>query len=448
MCSFIFYSSAARTCNASAWDSHVRRGPDATELLSVNGRIFTHNLLALNGSYVTQPVYIESKGYIVFFNGEIYNPDIIYHFGGNDTKFLVDLLENTDSIEDAVRILDGEFVICVYSIADDILNIATDLFRTKPVWVGYSPIDNEWSASTYASGADSLCKPYKCEIPGNRLLRICLSSNSVLENKPIHDFYKIESETTFKDWCSLFDAALVKRAPRTGRLLIPVSSGFDSGLIAYRCKDLGMDPALLSIISCEDQEIMQLRQEQLGISFIEITHTSYNESLQKVLQTVENYSYTKHQPLLDIASLHQDPGTVGLYTVLQHGKEIGCKVSYSGQGADEIYSDYGFQGLPVANVSSLAGRYPSDMSTVLPWKNLFSGTQRAYLMKDEHVAGSLGMESRYPFLDRELFMCFLALPAEIKNSYYKGPIGRWTAELGIPVASGKLGFSANRGLAP
>ena len=199
MCSFIFYSSAARKCNASAWDSHVRRGPDATEMLSVNGRTFIHNLLALNGSYTTQPVHIESKGYIVFFNGEIYNKDIVYHYGGNDTHFLVDLIENTESIEEAVRVLDGEFVICVYSIADDILHIATDLFRTKPVWVGYSPINDEWSASTYASGSDSLCKPSKCEIPGNRIVRICLSSNSILENKPIHDFYSIQSETTFSD---------------------------------------------------------------------------------------------------------------------------------------------------------------------------------------------------------------------------------------------------------
>jgi len=446
MCSFIFYSSAERRCTQAARFSHELRGPDATEILSVNGRLFTHNLLALNGSHTTQPVQIDSKGYILFFNGELYNSEVVDNYSGNDTHFVSDLLENTCSIEAAIKILDGEFVICVYSIADDTLSIATDLFRTKPVWVGYSPSDDEWSVSTYACAAHSLTEPYMCEVPGNRIVSINLSSNTIQKNILICDPYAIESESTFRDWCRLFDAALVKRKPRTGSLLIPISSGFDSGLIAYRCKQLGLDPILLSIIGCEDQEIMQLRQEQLGVSFIEITHTSYKKSLQNVLQTVENYSYIKHQPLLDIAALHQDPGAVGLYTVLQHGKELGCKVSYSGQGADEIYSDYGFQGRPFANVSSLAGNFPVNLRSVFPWKNLFSGTQRAYLMKDEHVAGSLGMESRYPFLDRDLFMCFLALPADIKNYCYKGPIGRWISELRIPVATGKLGFSANRGL--
>jgi len=446
MCSFIFYSSSSIRCNKDAKLSHLRRGPDATQVISVNGRLFCHNLLALNGSHTTQPILIESKGYILFFNGEIYNSDVIDYYGGNDTSYLIDLLENTDSIEAAFRSLDGEFVICVYSIACDSLSIATDLFRTKPVWVAYSSSNDEWSISTYLSAADSLLEAYTCEIPGNRFVTINFSSNSVLENKPLHHFNVNGAESTFSDWCRLFDAALVKRAPRTGRLLIPVSSGFDSGLIAYRCMHLGLDPILLSIIGCEDQPVMMRRKEQLGISFLELSRSKYKASLKNVLETVEDYSYTKHQPLLDIASLHQDPGAVGLYSVLEQGKNLGCKVSFSGQGADEIYSDYGFKGKKLANVSSLAGRYPADMRRIFPWKNLFSGTQRAYLMKDEHVAGSLGMESRYPFLDRNLFMCFLTLPAEVKNSSYKGPIGRWISELGIPVAQSKLGFSANRGL--
>ena len=425
---------------------HQRRGPDATQSISVNGRTIIHNLLSLNGIHAPQPIFIASKGYILFYNGELYNQEVVRYYNGNDTAFLSDLLENNSRIDIALEQLDGEFTVCIYSVSDDTITIATDLFRTKPIWIGYSPQDDAWSVSSYSSGAEALTDPILCEVPENRLISINLSSSSILTNKPLVCIKEDQAETTLKQWIELFDNAILKRSPRNGRLLVPVSSGFDSGLIAYRCRFLGLEPVFLSLASCEDTEVMLRRQEQLGITFISLTQSDYLSSLDLIKSDVEDYSYSKHQPLLDINSLHEDPGAIGLYNVLKMGKSMGCKVSFSGQGADEIYSDYGFQGRPLANVSSFAGKFPDNINEILPWKNLFSGTQRAYLMKDEYIAGSLGMESRYPFLDRDLFISFLALPSHIKNATYKGPIGRWVADLNIPVASEKLGFSANRGL--
>lgn len=425
---------------------HQKRGPNETRSISINGRQIVHNLLSLNGRHTPQPIFIASKGYILFFNGELYNQEIVDYYEGNDTLFLADLLESYTSIGNALQQLNGEFSACIYSISEDTITIATDLFRTKPIWIGYSPKDDAWSISSYSSGTEALAEPVICEVPGNRLISISFSSSSVLVNEPLICLPEVQRETTFCQWIELFDNAILKRKPRTGKLLIPVSSGFDSGLIAYRCHFLGLDPLFLSLPSCEDKEVMLRRQEQLGITFLSLTQSDYLSSLELIREEVENYSYSKHQPLLDIQSLHEDPGAVGLYNILKSGKSLGCKVSFSGQGADEIYSDYGFQGKSLANVSSFAGRFPNNIKEIFPWKNLFSGTQRAYLMKDEYIAGSLGMESRYPFLDRDLFMCFLALPSEIKNATYKGPVGRWIADLKIPVASGKLGFSANRGL--
>ena len=447
MCSFIFLTTTKDLPSQSQL-IHELRGPDGTECISINGRRIIHNLLSLNGSYAPQPVYATRKDAIVFFNGELYNKEIFTSYEGNDTRFLVELIDNSETFGDAIRMLDGEFVICIYSVSDDTISIGTDLFRTKPVALGYSAEEDAWSVSSYSSGADALINPCICEVPGNRLITIDLSSNNIIQNNSLHDFKAIPAETTFHQWTDAFDAAILKRKPQKGKLIIPVSSGFDSGLIAYRSLQLGLDPTFISIPGCEDHEVMLRRQEQLGITFISLSQAEYKSSLEWIYSHVEDYSYVKHQPLLDVRSLHQDPGAVGLYNVLKKGRELGCRVAYSGQGADEIYSDYGFQGKPLANVCSFAGMFPEDIRTILPWKNLFGGTQRSYLMKDEHVAGSLGMESRYPFLDRTLFMCFLALPSSLKNSTYKGPIGRWVSKLNIPVAHGKLGFSANRGLCP
>ena len=72
----------------------------------------------------------------------------------------------------------------------------------------------------------------------------------------------------------------------------------------------------------------------------------------------------------------------------------------SGSGADEIISDYGFNKVKHYSHSTIGGYFPEDLSSVFPWKNFFGNTQRAYLMKEETVTGTWGVEGRYPFLDK------------------------------------------------
>ena len=422
-----------------------RRGPDHTEICSINGQTIIHNLLSLNGVYTPQPVFLEHKNAYLFFNGEIYNDEIYSYYSGSDTAFLAGLFDSCPDEEVAFQ-LDGEFLICLYFATHHQLLVCSDLFGTKPAWFGFSSTSGDWAISSYSSTLCELGMDHYVQIPPNRFIRFDLASRSIISCSPIHVNLVPNDESSFAKWCANFDQAIIKRKPAVGHLVIPLSSGMDSGLIAYRANELGMNPLFLSIPGCEDHEIMLRRQEQLGVEFLALTRAEFLLAHEAILLQVENFNYRRHQPLLDIDCLFDDPGTVGIFALLRYAKQFGCKVSFSGQGADEIYSDYGFQGKPLANVSSFAGKYPDDIRDIFPWKNLFSGTQRAYLMKDEHVAGSLGMESRYPFLDIQLFRSFLALPASIKNATYKGPVGRWIEELRIPVASSKLGFSANRGL--
>jgi hypothetical protein len=117
------------------------------------------------------------------------------------------------------------------------------------------------------------------------------------------------------------------------------------------------------------------------------------------------------------------------------------KIYLSGSGADEIFSDYGFNGVKFYNHSTIGGHFPDDLSTVFPWKNFFRNTQRAYLMKEEHVAGAYGIEGRYPFLDKQVVQEFLWLSADLKNSEYKSPLAFYLKTNNFPFEENqKTGF--------
>ena len=92
--------------------------------------------------------------------------------------------------------------------------------------------------------------------------------------------------------------------------------------------------------------------------------------------------------------------------------------------------------------SELLGLFPKDLTTCFPWRNFYYGTQQAYLAKEENVAGSLGIETRYPFLDKKVVQEFLWLSTELKNKNYKAPLCEYLTRNNVPFEKEvKLGFS-------
>jgi asparagine synthetase B (glutamine-hydrolysing) len=93
----------------------------------------------------------------------------------------------------------------------------------------------------------------------------------------------------------------------------------------------------------------------------------------------------------------------------------GRRVALSGQGADEILSDYS----PWPDQSELKGVFPNDLRL---WPNFNYSCQESYLMKEEYAGGAFGIETRYPYLDRDVVQEFLSLSADAKNQHYKAPL--------------------------
>jgi len=70
-----------------------------------------------------------------------------------------------------------------------------------------------------------------------------------------------------------------------------------------------------------------------------------------------------------------------------------------------------------------------------------------YIAKEEYVAGSFGIETRYPFLDIDVVQEFLWLTPELKNKSYKSVVGEYLLKNKFPIdVNKKIGFQANRNL--
>ena len=140
--------------------------------------------------------------------------------------------------------------------------------------------------------------------------------------------------------------------------------------------------------------------------------------------------------------LTDDNGAIGMSHICAKGKTEGQLIYLSGSGADEIFSDYGYNGIKHFRHSTIGGKFPEDLETVFPWKNFFDNTQRAYLMKEEYVSGSHGIEGRYPFLDKEVVQEFLWLKPELKNKFYKSVLHNYMEINDYPFdISQKVGFN-------
>ena len=64
-----------------------------------------------------------------------------------------------------------------------------------------------------------------------------------------------------------------------------------------------------------------------------------------------------------------------------------------------------------------------------------------YIAKEEYVAGSFGIETRYPYLDKDVVQEFLWLTPELKNSQYKSVIDQYFINNEFPFSRGeKKGF--------
>ncbi len=391
-----------------------RRGPDLTRTVELEGLFFTHHLLAITGEPTPQP-FVDGD-VVCLYNGEIYGRP----FARTDGEVLIPLYREHGV--DFARELTGEFAIALYDFAAGQAVFATDPMSTKPLW------RHGVEAASYASPLG----PAAERVPPNVRVVVDLASGAedVAVLRPF-DFDHQEVDS-YDPWIEAFEDAVRVRA-KDGSFL-SLSAGYDSGAIDCLLRRFGTRYTRYSIEGRENLEILRQRNPD-GIVLC-MDQQVLAEMRELVQRFTEPYRYqVTWQGQWVSEDMFDDPAVYGLAWICSLAAAAGQRVTLSGQGADEIQADY--SRWPWA--TELGGIFPPKLAK---WRNFDGNRQRAYLTKEEYVAGTFGIETRYPFLDHRVVQEFLWLTPERKNRRYKAPVHELLERYDYPFEPGhKQGFS-------
>jgi asparagine synthetase B (glutamine-hydrolysing) len=441
MCSFLL-TNVAQFDLRKANSFQQLRGPDTTRSITVGGLVFVHNLLSITGAFTVQPFIAD--GLMCMYNGQIYN---FSDFGGFNSDGQCLLPAYRQAGPDFVRELDGEFGLIIVDREHQELLISSDTFGTKPIHIAVE--GSKFGVASYASALSSLGFKTITKMKANEYIVLDLRTLMLKKQGTVHEFLTRQYKTHFDDWREAFKDAVNKRTANCReKIFIGLSSGYDSGAIACQLDELGVDYKTYSIMNNERTEIIEDRvlRRPMGSEFEFLfpsteQKVAAREELRAKVEQVEHEITSAQTGFSRLWQLHADDASSGLALIFQRAQAEGRKVYLSGQGADEILSDYGLRGEPIYKHSNFGGYFPEDLEQIYPWPSFFGSTQAAYLAKEEYVAGSYGIEARYPFLDKHVVQEFLSLEQALKNSDYKSVLCNLFKQLHYPYsADEKLGF--------
>lgn len=389
------------------------RGQDHTSEMTMNEFTFVHNLLSVTGKFTAQPYKDEANEIICVYNGEIYNHD----FEHSDGEVIIPLYKRHGT--DFVKYLDGEFAIAIYDFKQRKILFATDPFGTKPMFV---------------NGTE--CASYRSGVGGEKMrpntLRVVDMHTGRYTERLIHEWdFTNQHKTTYDDWIAAFKKAISKRA-KNG-CFIGLSSGYDSGAIACELLKQRVNFKAYSFRGNENKEVLEKRLSMIK----EHEYFKPMPNIKELLsQRIDNEKYTIFYEGAE-TTMHalDDGGIYGVGSICMLANLEGRKVMLSGQGADEILSDYAL----FPKQGEFKGKFPANL---FKWRNFDRGCQESYLIKEEYAGGAFNVETRYPFLDKEVVQEFLWLTAEAKNRSYKAPLREYLVKNNFPFEENKkIGFS-------
>nr|VFJ62327.1 MAG: Asparagine synthetase B (glutamine-hydrolyzing) [Candidatus Kentron sp. DK] len=450
MCGILFAHHNGNTIVVQALKTHYQamldtiryRGPDGINELREPNWLFIHSLLSLTGTR-SQPV--ECGDWCFGYNGEFYDDWQNYDGDYGDADYFATRLRE-DGL-DALARVDGEFSLCLFDRAQKRLYLATDPFGTKPLYYALSA--DYCLVGSYDATIQAADLPTEAvQVPANHLLEIDLKTYRLAASRLLRPFdFSNQTIDSLEPWQSAFEQAMRKRTANCReKLFVSLSSGHDSGLIAAELLANNTQFHIYSVPFAEVRETLDarlkiLRQRGILCDSFDIGQKQASQMSEYLHRTLPFYSlkdpddptvhYQGSQDLRDV------PGYLALAHICRRASDTGQRIYLSGQGVDEIYSDY-FNSYTNSRRSVFRGNWTRMNG---PWSNFYGGWNRLFLGGAERIAGHFGIESRYPFLDHAAVQAFLNQTPELKSHSYKYSLSQRLEWLRFPYHNRKIGFT-------
>ena len=86
----------------------------------------------------------------------------------------------------------------------------------------------------------------------------------------------------------------------------------------------------------------------------------------EISQNIDNFTGFIDKNKTKKYTILEDNATYGMGFLFQKARENKCLVHLSGQGPDEIFADYGFNGKKFKSHSNFGGKFPQDLKEIFP----------------------------------------------------------------------------------
>jgi asparagine synthetase B (glutamine-hydrolysing) len=320
-----------------------------------------------------------------------------------DNKFLIHNLNNNyEHCVEFIQTLNGDF--SLIWITDEFILLARDFCGNKPLF--YSSSENNFVAASTFNLVEIKLDNTKIVKPNEIIIFSKKNNFKIIDRRQSKIFDLSQTYNSLDRVFESFEKSVLSRYDQN--MVIPVSSGIDSGMIAACLHSSHKKYLLASRPGLEDQNILNER----------LTILNYNDQYifdEVNIDTVDKINSLPCQPYI---SQKPQIAQVGWW-IAEYAKKNNCRYMMSGTGADELYSDYGWNGEKYNKNSQFGGLFPIDLDEIWPW-HLKDHLPLYYsIVIEDYVYGCWGIDTRNPFLDTKLVQSWLSTTQELKNKEYK-----------------------------
>lgn len=372
-------------------------------LVRPNIALGTHRLAIVDEKNGQQPKQNAEGNVFCIFNGEIYNHNqlqaqLAEHFeftSTSDTEVI--LAAYLYWKEEFVKHLDGQFGIAIYDANLGTLLLARDHMGIKSLYYGFYK-----NSIVFSSELKSLAAL------GNDIIINELPPGTLFKNNKISTYFKLRlfntSPNNRNDYLHDLRAHLInavrKRIPKvTHKVACLLSGGLDSSIITYLSKTMVDDTVAYTLIAPGSES----PDTQAAIRFCKqfnIRHVIVTPEPGKMEEFYLNEGVEMTESFEPVLVRN----AVSYHFVAQKIANDGFKTSLCGEGADELFGGYDF-----------IKEAPPNLRDETIWHSL-SIISRTYLQMSDRASMRATLETRVPFMDKDLVDFCLTLPPEARIS--------------------------------